>query len=172
MRLRYRLGQLRDNLTAGPLSAAARRKVVAALSPGELALFDRFSLADQWHSYRVLCDLRRAGYNDPDLVTAALLHDVGKTRYPLSAWDRTLIVLGAVLFPRRSVAWGQGRVDSWRRPFVVRARHPQWGAEMAVAVGVGPVAVELIGRHQDKLAKAPGELTELLRALQWADDRN
>ena len=172
MRLRYRLGQLRDNLTAGPLSAAARRKVVAALSPGELALFDRFSLADQWHSYRVLCDLRQAGYNDPDLATAALIHDVGKTRYPLTAWDRTLIVLGAVLFPRRSVVWGQGRVDSWRRPFVVRARHPEWGAEMAAAAGASPAAVALIGRHQDKSAEVPDELAELLRALQWADDRN
>ena len=172
MGLRYRLRQLWSNLTAGPLSDAARREVDAALSPAERALFDDFSAADQWHSYRVLCDLRRAGYNNADLWAAALLHDVGKTRFPLSAWDRTLIVLGAVLFPRRSVAWGQGRVDSWRRPFVVRARHPQWGAEMAVAVGVGPVAVELIGRHQDKLAKAPGELTELLRALQWGDDRN
>ena len=172
MRLRYRLRQLRDNLTAGPLSAAARREVVAALAPGELALFDRFSLADQWHSYRVLCDLRQAGYNDPDLTTAALIHDVGKTRYPLTAWDRTVIVLGAVLFPRRSVAWGQGRVDSWRRPFVVRARHPEWGAEMAAAVGASPAAVALIGHHQDKLAEMPGELAELLRALQWADDRN
>ncbi len=172
MRLRYRLRQLRDNLTAGPLSEAAWREVVAALSPGELALFRRFSPADQWHSYRVLCDLRGAGYNDPDLSVAALIHDVGKTRYPLSAWDRTVIVLGAVLFPRRSVVWGQGQVDSWRRPFVVRARHPEWGAEMAAEVGASPVAVELIGRHQDKAAEAPEELVELLRALQWADDRN
>ena len=31
-------------------------------------------------------------------------------------------------------------------------------AVLAVAAGVGPVAVELIGRHQDKLAKAPGAL--------------
>ena len=75
MRLRYRLRQLRDNLTAGPLSEAARREVAATLSPAELALFERFSPADQWHSYRVLCDLRRAGYNDADLWAAALLHD-------------------------------------------------------------------------------------------------
>ncbi len=171
MRLRYRLRQLRDNLTAGPLSEAARREVAATLSPAELALFERFSPADQWHSYRVLCDLRRAGYNDPDLLTAALLHDVGKTRYPLSAGDRTLIVVGAVLFPRRSVAWGQGTVDSWRRPFVVRARHPQWGAEMAAAIGARPAVVALIARHQDK-PPVEDEAADTLRALQWADDRN
>ena len=33
MGLRYRLRQLRDNLTAGPLSEAARREVAATLSP-------------------------------------------------------------------------------------------------------------------------------------------
>jgi putative nucleotidyltransferase with HDIG domain len=169
--LRYRLRQLWSNLTAGPLTDAARREVVAALSPAEAALFNRFSPADQWHSYRVLCDLRRAGYNDADLWAAALLHDVGKTRYPLSVGDRTLIVTGAVLFPSRVGRWGQGAAESWRRPFVVRAQHPAWGAEMAAAVGSDPVVVELIRRHQDK-PPAEDELAGLLRALQWADDQN
>ena len=171
MGLRYRLRQLWSNLTAGPLSDAAGREVGAALAPAERALFDRFSPADQWHSYRVLCDLRRAGYNDPELLTAALLHDVGKTRYPLSAGDRTAIVVGAVLFPGRVARWGQGAADSWRRPFVVRAQHPAWGAEMAAAAGSRPTVVELIRRHQDK-PPAEDELAGLLRALQWADDQN
>jgi putative nucleotidyltransferase with HDIG domain len=169
--LRYRLRQLRSNLTAGPLSDAASREVGALLAPAEWALFGRFSAADQWHSYRVLCDLRRAGYNDPDLLAAALLHDVGKTRYPLSAGDRTAIVVGAVLFPGWAARWGQGAPDSWRRPFVVRAQHPAWGAEMAAAAGSRPVVVELIRRHQDK-PPAADELAGLLRALQWADDQN
>ncbi|MBP6788060.1 MAG: HD domain-containing protein [Candidatus Promineofilum sp.] len=171
MGLRYRLRQLWSNLTAGPLSDAARREVDAALSPAERVLFDDFSAADQWHSYRVLCDLRRAGYNNADLWAAALLHDVGKTRFPLSAWDRTLIVVGAALFPNRVGRWGQGAAESRRRPFVVRAQHPEWGAEMAAAVGSGPVVVELIRRHQDK-PPAEDELADLLRALQWADDQN
>jgi putative nucleotidyltransferase with HDIG domain len=169
--LRYRLRQLWSNLTAGPLSEAARREVDAALSPAEQALFDRFSFADQWHSYHVLCDLRRAGYNDAGLWAAALLHDVGKTRYPLTAGDRTLIVVGAVLFPERARRWGQGAAESWRRPFVVRAQHPAWGAEMAAAAGSDPVVVELICRHQDK-PPVEDELAGLLRALQWADDQN
>lgn len=171
MGLRYRLRQLWSNLTAGPLSDPARREVGAALSPAETALFDRFSPADQWHSYRVLCDLRRAGYNDADLWAAALLHDVGKTRWPLSAWDRTVIVVGAVLFPGRVERWGQGTAEGWRRPFVVRAQHPAWGAEMAIAAGSRPVVVELIRRHQDK-PPAEDALADLLHALQWADDQN
>jgi putative nucleotidyltransferase with HDIG domain len=169
--LRYRLRQLWSILTAGPLSDAARREVDAALSPAERLLFDDFSTADQWHSYRVLCDLRRAGYNDADLWAAALLHDVGKTRFPLSAWDRTLIVVGAALFPNRVGRWGQGAAESRRRPFVVRAQHPEWGAEMAVAAGSRPIVVELIRRHQAK-PPAEDELADRLRALQWADDQN
>lgn len=170
MGLRYRLRQLKNNLTAGPLSAMAREEVAAVLSPAEQALFARLSFADQWHSVRVLGDLRGAGYNDPDLLAAALLHDVGKTRYPLTAWDRTVIVVGAALIPRGAAQWGAGPADGWRRPFVVRARHPEWGAEMAAAAGARVAVVDLIRRHADKPGGAAGD--EALRALQWADDQN
>jgi len=166
--LRYRLRQLKNNLTAGPLSEVARQEVAVLLSPAERALFTRLSLADQWHSVRVLGDLRAAGYNDPDLLAAALLHDVGKTRYPLTAWDRTVIVVGVALLPRRAARWGQGPPDGWRRPFVIRARHPEWGAAMAAAAGTRAAVVDLIRRHADR----PGEGDDVLRALQWADDQN
>ncbi len=170
MSLRYRLRQLKNNLTAGPLSETAQRQVATLLSPAEQALFARLSFADQWHSIRVLGDLCAAGYNDPDLLAAALLHDVGKTRYPLTAWDRTVIVVGAGLFPRRAAQWGAGPVDGWRRPFVIRAHHPQWGAEMATAVGARAAVIDLIRRHADTPGESAGD--DALRALQWADDQN
>jgi len=168
--LRYRLRQLKNNLTAGPLSATEQAQVVALLSPAEQALFAHLSFADQWHSVRVLGDLRGAGYNDPDLLAAALLHDVGKTRYPLTAWDRTVIVVGAALLPRRTARWGAGPAEGWRRPFVVRAQHPEWGADMAAAAGARAAVIDLIRRHADK----PGQVAsdDALRALQWADDQN
>ncbi len=172
MGLSYRLRQLRDNLLAGPLSAEAQSEVAALLSPAEQELFYRFNQADQWHSVRVLRMLREAGYNHPDLLVAALLHDVGKTRYPLSAADRTVIVVGEKLFPERAARWRSGSVDSWRRPFVARARHPEWGAQMAATAGTRPAVVELIGRHQDKPAEIISETDRLLTYLQWADDRN
>ena len=171
MGLRYRLRQLKNNLTAGPLSEAAQRQVAAALSPAEQALFGRLSYADQWHSVRVLGDLCAAGYNDRDLLAAALLHDVGKTRQPLTAWDRTVIVVGAALWPERAARWGAGPVDSWRRPFVVRAQHPDWGADMAAASGSSAAVVDLIRRHADRPA-GDGAADVALRALQWADDQN
>lgn len=172
MGLSYRLQQLRDNLWAAPLPAAARAEIAGLLTPAENNLFDRFSPADQQHSYRVLRALVDAGYNHPDLLAAALLHDIGKTRYPLSVWDRILIVVGGALFPGHVSAWGNGPLDGRRRPFVVRARHPAWGAEMAAAAGCRPRVVELIRRHQDKLVQERDEADRLLARLQWADDQS
>jgi hypothetical protein len=172
VRIAYRLGQLWANLSAGPFTAPARAEVAEVLDATEQKLFDLFSRADQWHSYRVLRCLRDAGYNHPDLLTAALLHDIGKTKCPLSIWDRTVIVVGGALFPTQVKRWETGSLDSWRRPFVARAFHPEWGADMAAAAGTRPAVVELIRRHQDKVENIQDERDQLLAYLQWADDQN
>ncbi len=168
----YRLRQLRDNVKAGPLSAPARREIAAVLSEAENKLFDRFSYADQQHSYRVLRLLQDAGYNHPDLLTAAVLHDIGKSCYPLSVWERMLIVVGEKIAPGRAAQWGDGPLDSWKRPFVVRSRHPVWGADMATAVGSSPGAVDLIRRHQDQINPERTEEEPWLARLQWADGQS
>lgn len=172
MGITYRLRQLWANLTAGPLTDAARWEIAQILTPAELELFYQFTFPDQWHSYRVLRTLGGAGYNHPDLLAAALLHDIGKIRCPLNPWDRTMIVVGGALFPGRSELWGQGEIASWRRPFVARELHPIWGAEMVEAAGSRPGVVELVRRHQDKAVQVGNETDELLLSLQWADDRN
>lgn len=147
------------------------------LSEREWALFRRYSLEDQWHSYRVFCTLQAAGHTQPELLAAALLHDVGKTRLPLSGWERSLIVLAQFLLPAQAATWGKGQPHGWRRPFVVRTRHPAWGADMARAAGSHPLTVSLIYYHQDALASSDvAEIgaaeVQLLRYLQWADDQN
>lgn len=171
--VRYRLWQFWQIVTAVPLEPAMRAEVAAVLSAQELALFDRFSLNDQWHSYRVMQMLRDAGHTQPALLVAALLHDVGKTRLSLSIWQRSLIVLVSLLLPRQAAVWGQGEAVGWKRPFVVKAQHPAWSAAMATAAGSLPQAIELMRRHQDPIA--PNDTSEeatLLRLLQWADDQN
>ena len=136
-------------------------------------LFERYEENDKWHAYRVCKTLKEAGHTRSELLAAALLHDVGKTRVALSAWDRTLIVVVEALLPKHADVWGQGEALGWRRPFVVRSQHPRWGAEMAKAADSAPLTVNLIDRHQDTLQ---GQLTtveeEMLRQLQWADDQN
>jgi hypothetical protein len=167
----YRLGQFWRILTAEPLPTAAYQEIAATLNEAELALFGRYTAADQWHSYQVFNALRQGGHKEPALLTAALLHDVGKTIHPLSLWERTLIVLAQVICPGWAAVWGQSEARGWRRPFVVKAQHPAWGAEMAQAAGSAPLAVALIRRHQDKVLAETAE-ERLLRRLQWADDQH
>ena len=170
---RYRLWQFWQIVTAVPLNSAAREEVAAILSASEMSLFDRFALNDQWHSYRVMKMLQAAGHNEPDLLVAALLHDVGKTRLPLSIWERSLIVLASIFLPRQTAVWGQGEATGWQRPFVVKMQHPSWSAEMAAAAGSTPQAVRLMQRHQDPIPPDDdSEEARLLRVLQWADDQN
>ena len=116
--------------------------------------------------------LQATGHNDPDLLVAALLHDVGKTKIDISIWHRSIIVLSYALSSRRVASWGEGEAVGWKRPFVVKAQHPAWGAEMADVAGTSSQAVSLIRRHQDVLDTAVTEEDELLCVLQWADDQN
>lgn len=170
---RYRLWQFWQIVTAVPLEPAAREEVAAILSARELSLFNQFALNDQWHSYRVMKLLQEAGHQEHALLVAALLHDVGKTKLPLSIWERSLIVLASIFLPGQTAVWGQGEATGWKRPFVVKVQHPAWSAEMAAAAGSMPQAIDLMRRHQDPIStEDTSEEARLLRLLQWADDQN
>lgn len=173
MSLSYRVTQFWWNITAEPLPEPLQQDINNFLSTAESELFCRFQESDQWHAYRVYNTLREAGQSQLDLLAAALLHDVGKTRVNLSVWDRILIVVTDFLMPAKAKSWGQGEVRSWKRPFVVRLQHAQWGAEMAQSAGSSTLTIELIRRHQDPLPEDPQSAAdEMLRLLQWADDLN
>ena len=50
------------------------------LTPDLFALYRRMRRAERQHSLRVMDALIEGGHSDPDLLAAALLHDVGKIR--------------------------------------------------------------------------------------------
>jgi hypothetical protein len=58
------------------------------LNPEELAAFGRMSAADQRHSLEVYYTLVREGKTHPDLLKAALLHDIGKGGGDIHLWHR------------------------------------------------------------------------------------
>lgn len=173
MGLSYRLQQFWRLLKAEPFPEEEWPRIQAVLTAQELALFRRQAAVDQAHGLRVLQTLQQAEETDAHLLTAALLHDVGKARLAPNLWDRVVGAVGEKLLPARAEAWGQGRPTLLRRPFVIRCQHAAWGAEMAQQVGSAPLAVWLIAHHQDAVDSVADECRRrLLQRLKWADDQN
>jgi putative nucleotidyltransferase with HDIG domain len=176
-RLVYRSEQFRKYLgfrSAPPKLSEAQQ----VLTPAQLSLFLRMQPGEQAHSLEVLRRLREQGEMDPDLLTAALLHDVGKVRFPLRLWERVWIVLAGVLLPGRFKTWGETPSEPeekawWERLAMVAAQHPAWGAELAQEAGCSPRAVSLIRRHQDHAPlDLQNEENRLLARLQAVDERS
>ncbi len=143
------------------------------LNRAEFALFCQMPRSDRQHHLRVFDRLRQEGHDHLALLEAALLHDVGKTRFRFMLPHKVLVVLVKAFAPRQFIAWGKAEPKGWKRAFVVSAQHPAWGAEMAAIAGATPLAIELIARHQEKpIIPAHDEADSLLRLLQNADDRS
>ena len=176
MGILYRASQFWKALTQKPdpddLAFASQ-----VLSPELMELFLSLQPGEQAHSLHIFKQLTLQGEKDPELLTAALLHDVGKSRYPMMIWERVMIVLGKRLFPVESVKWGQSDPKSWKRAFVVAEKHPAWGAEMARQSGASPLVVNLIKNHQVRAVTNPGLENQttleqnLLYRLQVLDDK-
>jgi len=180
MGAKYRLTQGLRALTAfretPDVQMAAR-----FLSQSQLALFLSLPRMEQRHALTVLNDVLAQPIRSDedsraldDLAVAALLHDCGKSRYPVRVWQKSLAVMTRKL-SRRLFDW-MATHDAqnllWRG-FAVKAHHPAWGAQMVAEAGVSERALWLITHHQD----APGQWDShphaaRLRALQTADDAN
>ena len=171
-RLTYRSRQFWNALLS-PSKRVPSEALLPHLNSAQLILFRRMQPAEQVHAYQIFKRLETAGQTTPDLLTAALLHDVGKILVPLSIFDRIVIVLGSHLFRRAAQRWAEGTPHGWRLPFVVAEHHAGWGADLANQAGATALTVELIRRHHDRPVQNPDSHTEhLLAALQAADDES
>ena len=148
--------------------------LIEYLTPPQAELFLRMPGCDQRHGLDVFYALRRKQHRDRDLLTAALLHDVGKSDGRLRLWHRVLIVLIEAIRPQLLDRLAEDVPRSWRYLFFVHQHHPELGAELAQAAGCSPTTVELIRRHQQPPASSPlrTRQDELLAALQEADGVN
>ena len=127
---------------------------------------------DRNHAHRVVDTLERLGYQDPDLMAAALLHDAGKTSVQgrsLRLWHRVAVVLMRALKPDLLEQIAQNRPDSWRYSFYVQMHHGEIGAALATKAGCSTRTAELIRRHEDSATSGDDPL---LSALQSADGVN
>ncbi len=169
-RLAYRTRQFWQSWRSRP-DEEGLEEARRLLTDQQLELFEMMAPSEQAHALRVLERIRMQGGRHPDLLVAALLHDVGKNRYPLRLFEQVLVVLARTYFPDRMSDWGRGKPQGLRRALVIAKQHPYWGAEMAARAGASPLAVNLIWRHQESPSIVPQNLEDrLLRTLQAADD--
>ena len=165
-RVRYRVAQFFRTLWTA-LQPVDTAYAAARLSPGLLALFRRMARAEQHHGIAVCRKLEARGHTAPDLLAAALLHDVGKTVAPPRIWERVIVVLGEHFLPAQAARWSAGEPRGLlRHGFVVRRMHPRWGADLARQAGASPRTVALIARHH-----SPSDQDPELTALQIADEQ-
>lgn len=144
------------------------------LAPPLMDVFRAMRRNEQLHSLNVLRALLAEGDTPRDLAVAALLHDSGKSRYPLGVWQKTYAVLLRRLFPRLFERLSSGNPHNLLiRPFVVYVHHPDWSAELMTTAGATPDAVWLAAHHQENRTHWQNhELFHLLERLQRADDAN
>ncbi|MBI2887518.1 MAG: hypothetical protein HYY02_09945 [Chloroflexi bacterium] len=160
-RWRYRVGQV-ARAGAGGLTTREREEVALALPPPLLRLFLDMRGVAQRHGYNVYRSLLARSWSDPDLLAAALLHDVGKGHLGVISRVAWVLLGGASPVLRERLA----RHDFWGRWFGLRDNlcHPQAGAALAHGAGGSPITIWLIGHHE-----AEGHPDPVLRALQQAD---
>ena len=171
-RLTYRSRQFWNALLS-PGKSVPTEALLPHLNSAQFILFRRMQPAEQVHAYQIFKRLQSSGQVAPELLTAALLHDVGKILVPLSIFDRVMIVVGKRLFRSAALRWAEGTPHGLRRPFVVAAHHADWGADLASQASAPALTVELIRHHQDGPRQNPDSDTEfLMAALQAADNES
>ena len=169
-RIFYRVEQFRQSFFDAPGHEGVQR-AQENLDPALFDLFGKMLPFEQAHALRVFDRLQEQGFSQPDLLAAGLLHDVGKTLYPLRPWERGLGVLAKKFFPRRIQQWGKGKPGGLRSGIVVGEQHAHWGAQMAQKAGASVTVVQLIEFHQSPIpSHLSEEVQELLKVLQSVDE--
>lgn len=128
-------GRFFDVLTAEPLRPEDRSRLDEWLSPIEQAIFFDQSVADQRHGLECGLEVAIEHGDRPELVRAALLHDVGKRHARLGPLGR---VFASVLI-RLGLPVG-ARVRSYEA-------HGPIGASELLELGAGTLVVDFARHH-------------------------
>jgi hypothetical protein len=149
----YRLGQVRRQLGfVAPLTVEERAEVAALLPEAAFSLFASMSPGDQRHALRVYQGLQARGWHERDILTAALLHDVGKAAGRVPFWTRPVVVLAKRFAPRllprlTDYPVESSRLPAWRRALSYAWWHAEVGADLAADVGLSARAIHYIRMH-------------------------
>jgi putative nucleotidyltransferase with HDIG domain len=175
VRILYRLSQFWRTLFP-KTDSASLAEAQHQLTPVQRRLFGQLQPSEQKHALSIWRKLRDLGEDQPDLLVAALLHDVGKLHYPLHLWERVLVVLVRAVMPAQAVRWGSlpsndwKRLPAWRKAFILAEQHAQWGAELAHNAGVSPLTEYLIREHHHPQEQDINEAKSSLLHKLWLAD--
>jgi len=134
------------------------------LTPELLRLFLAQHPRDIVHATGTARWLLDRGHADPDLVVAALLHDVGKGHQRRA--DRVAYVVAAAVNAERGLASERSRFEV-RRAAARTLVHSEAGAVLLGELGAPPRVVDFTFRHH-----SPARGDAMLVLLQEADSAN
>ncbi|MBI4498333.1 MAG: hypothetical protein HY689_10575 [Chloroflexi bacterium] len=162
-RLWYRARQF-GNVFRARLRPEEEALVRVVLTPAQQRLFWAMHPVARRHHLDVCRALQRQGWRDPEVLAAALLHDVGKGH--LGPWARAVIVVVGALAPGLLAAGPRsGRPAGGPRAWLAaHVRHAEDGAALVAAAGGAARTVALIRCHER------GGSDPALHALRRADD--
>lgn len=160
--LRHLSGRFFDVLSAKPLDSAERATVESWLAPELSDIFFSQPSPDQRHGYAAGLFVLEAGA-EPEVVTAALLHDTGKRHSGLGVMGRVFASL----------------LIKWRLPLPPRVRsyrdHGLLAAGELSSAGAPSLAIDYaLHHHHSRPASIPAATWELLeladrpKAVKWA----
>jgi hypothetical protein len=148
--VRHLAGRFWSVALATPLTPREQTEVHARLESAERLLFWTQSPADQRHGLECARRIMAIRPDDPVVIRAALLHDVGKRHAGLGAVGRTCATLAGRI--------GWAGPAAWRR---YRNHGPLGAADLEVA-GSADLIVEFARRH-------PGPPPDGMDPGSWAD---
>lgn len=137
------------------------------LSPEACSLFLKQPPPEQRHALDVAQSLMKDkhAFTYPDfqnLLTAALLHDCGKSVVSIRLWHRVFIVLMQKM-PHPMWSRLEHSHTALRLPLRIATRHAIWGGYLAQKAGLNPEVCLLIREHHTPK-------TDLGRILERADN--
>ena len=139
------------------------------LSPEAYSLFLKQSRSEQRHALDVAQSIKNnklaLSYSDfQNLLTAALLHDCGKSIVSIRLWHRVFIVLMQKM-PQHIWSRLETSHTVFALPLKVAKHHATWGEGLARKAGLNPKICLLIREHHTPK-------TKLGRILERADNEH